>query len=443
MVTSVDFSSTSAASALAARSRSYGSWTNAFATQLNRLAALDNLPAEARAAALARDPSLAAAAAKQEEIEARNTAAKAELLGLPDSPFIEDADGNPAVAEGETLRRFPAGVTWADARAMVTRNKVVGDQIVPDKLRSAVADQSILGISNQYRLTLVDGTTGEAAAAQLAAQLAAEAEAKDSLLEAGLGEQVLAAITALGLTPDPDNVDGFTPDGLPERFPEGLSYVYLRQKIAVPQIDGVELDAETLERTLVASEKLAEARITPLYPTWPPGTTVLQAFEDSLKQNKNNILTAIFAANDLSLRDFPSKIGRYQAYKMVEDPAVPGGVDAEKVTALKTDFTELKSLGIYDIGRFKSLGGTTPTKVLKIITDRPEKFRPTRTEIEASRPNWKIPDTLVLNGPVSGAAWEAATVEHAMKFNPDYTEEEIMARYGFNTVRVLGQGERL
>jgi hypothetical protein len=67
MVTSVDFSSTSAANALAARSRSYGSWTNAFATQLNRLAALENLPAEARAAALARDPSLAAAAAKQEK----------------------------------------------------------------------------------------------------------------------------------------------------------------------------------------------------------------------------------------------------------------------------------------------------------------------------------------------------------------------------------------
>lgn len=439
MVTSVDFSSTSAASALAARSRSYGSWTNAFATQLNRLAALDNLPAEARAAALARDPSLAAAAAKQEEIEARNTAAKNELLGLPDSPFTEDADGNPAVAEGETLRRFPAGVTWADARAMVTRNKVVGDQIVPDKLRSAVADQSILGISNQYRLTLVDGTDGEA----LAAQLAAEADAKASLLEAGLGEQVLAAITALGLTPDPDNVDGFTADGLPERFPEGLSYVYLRQKIAVPKIDGVELDAETLEKTLVASEKLAEARITPLYPTWPPGTTVLQAFEDSLKQNKNNILTAIFVANDLTLRDFPSKIGRYQAYKMVEDPAVPGGVDAEKVTALKTDFTELKSLGIYDIGRFKSLGGTTPTRVLKIITDRPEKFRPTQAELEKSKPNWKIPPTLVLEGPVTGPAWEAVTIAHAMEYNPDYSEEEIMARYGFNTVRVLGQGERL
>lgn len=443
MVTSVDFSSTSAASALAARSRSYGSWTNAFATQLNRLAALENLPAEARAAALARDPSLAAAAAKQEEIEARNTAAKRELLDLADSPFTEDADGNPAVADGETLRRFPAGVTWSDARAMVTRNKVVGDQIVPDKLRSAVADQSILGISNQYRLTLIDGTGSEAAAARLAAQLAAEADAKAALLEAGLGEQVLAAITALGLTPDPDNVDGFTADGLPERFPEGLSYVYLRQKIAVPKIDGVELDAETLEKTLVASEMLANARITPLYPTWPPGTTVLQAFEDSLKQNKNNILTAIFAANDLSLRDFPSKIGRYQAYKMVEDPAVPGGVDAEKVAALKTDLTELKSLGIYDIGRFKSLGGTTPTKVLKIITERPEKFRPTQAELEKSRPNWKIPDTLVFNGPVSGAAWEAATVAHAMEYNPGYTEEEIMARYGFNTVRVLGQGEKL
>ena len=281
MVTSVDLSSTSAASALAARSRSYGSWTNDFATQLNRLAALDNLPAEARAAALARDPSLAAAAAKQEEIEARNTAAKEELLGLPDSPF-RDVDGNPAVAEGETLRRFPAGVTWADARAMVTRNKVVGDQIVPDKLRSAVADQSILGISNQYRLTLVDDTDGEA----LAAQLAAEADAKASLLEAGLGEQVLAAITALGLTPDPDNVDGFTADGLPERFPEGLSYVYLRQKIAVPQIDGVELDAETLEKTLVASEKLAEASISPSTPPGHPAQLCCRPLKTASKRTK-------------------------------------------------------------------------------------------------------------------------------------------------------------
>ncbi|MFM1928430.1 MAG: hypothetical protein RIR28_1013 [Pseudomonadota bacterium] len=114
MVTSVDFSSTSAASALAARSRSYGTWENAFATQLNRLAALDNLPAEARAAALARDPSLAAAAAKQEEIEARNTAAKAELLGLPDTPFEEDSDGNPAVRDGEELRRWsPVTRSWA------------------------------------------------------------------------------------------------------------------------------------------------------------------------------------------------------------------------------------------------------------------------------------------------------------------------------------------
>ena len=439
MVTSVDFSSTSAASALAARSRSYGTWENAFATQLNRLAALDNLPAEARAAALARDPSLAAAAAKQEEIEARNTAAKAELLGLPDTPFEEDPEGNPTVRAGDELRRFPAGVTWADARAMVTRNKVVGDQIMPDKLRSAVADQSVLGIANQYRLQVDEDADGEA----LAAQLAAEAEAKASLLEAGLGEQVLAAITALGLTPDPDNVDGFTPDGLPERFPEGLSWVYLRQKIAVPQIDGVELDAEALEKTLVATEKLAEAGITALYPTWPPGTTVLQAFEDSLRQNKNNILTNIFVANDLSLRDFPSKVSRYQAYKMVEDPTVPGGIDAEKVTALKTDLTELKSLGIYDIGRFKSLGGTTPTRVLELINERPEKFRPTQAELEKSKPNWKIPPTLVLNGPVTGPAWEAATIAHAMEYNPDYSEEEIMARYGFNTVRVLGQGEKL
>jgi hypothetical protein len=30
-----------------------------------------------------------------------------------------------------------------------------------------------------------------------------------------------------------------------------------------------------------------------------------------------------------------------------------------------------------------------------------------------------------------------------MEYNPGYTEEEIMARYGFNTVRVLGQGEKL
>ena len=191
--------------------------------------------------------------------------------------------------------------------------------------------------------------------------------------------------------PDPDNVDGFTADGLPERFPEGLSYVYLRQKIAVPQIDGVELDAETLEKTLVASEKLAEARISPLYPTWPPGTTVLQAFEDSLKQNKNNILTAIFATNDLSLRDFPSKIGRYQAYKMVEDPAVPGGVDAEKVTALKTDFTELKSLGIYDIGRFKSLGAPRPPRSLRSSPIDPRSFDPPRPNSKNPSPTGRSP----------------------------------------------------
>jgi len=417
MSTSVNFSTASTAGVLNAKQRSFGTWDNAFNTQLNRINTLS-------------DSERAQLLQKQEELAAREEQAKTELLALG----LEEAtdSSNRSVPKG-----FPAGVTWADARDMVTRKKVVGSEIHPDRLRRAVSDQSTLSLALRYTARPDLKATPE----QQAAYAAAQEEAKAELLEAGIGEAVLAAMANLGLTPETET--GLTEEGVPERFDEDLDWAYLKQKVTVPLLDGLELDEDALAKTYAASERMAAAGITALYPEWPPGTTVLQAFEDAVRKNKNGILTTIFNENNLSLKDFPSKVSRYDAFKMVEDPAIAGGIDASKVTALKADLEELKKIGIYDISRFKSLGGTTPSKVKEIIDARPEKFRPTQAELEVSKPNWKIPEPLIINGPVSGAAWEALTVAHAKLFNPEYTEDEIMARYGFNTIRVLAQGEKL
>ncbi|MBM3378004.1 MAG: hypothetical protein FJY38_07420 [Betaproteobacteria bacterium] len=417
MSTSVNFSTASTAGVLNAKQRSFGTWDNAFNTQLNRINTLS-------------DSERAQLLQKQEELAAREEQAKTELLALG----LEE-DTNPANALAP--KGFPLGVTWADARDMVTRKKVVGSEIHPDKLRRAISDQSTLSLALRYNARPDPKATPE----QQAAYAAAQSKAKAELLEAGIGEAVLAMLTELGIETETET--GLTPAGVPEGFDENVDWVYLKQRVAVPLLDGLELDEEALAKTYAATERMAASGITSIYPDWPPGTTVLQAFEDSLKQNKKGILSSIFDENNITLKDFPSRVTRYEAYKMVEDPAVAGGVDATKVAALRADYAELKKIGIFDIGKFKSLGGTTPSKVKEIIDARPEKFRPTQAELEVSKPNWKIPEPLIINGPVSGAAWEALTVAHAKLFNPEYTEDEIMARYGFNTIRVLAQGEKL
>jgi len=417
MSTSVNFSTASTAGVLNANQRSFGTWDNAFSTQLNRI----NTLSESERAQLVQ---------KQEELAAREEQAKTELLALG----LEE-DTNPARASSP--KGFPLGVTWADARDMVTRKKVVGSEINLEKLRRAISDQSTLSLALRYSARPDPKASPEEQAAHIAAQEAAKAE----LLEAGVGEAVLSIRKELGL--ESTTTTGLTAEGVPEGFDESIDWVYLKRKVAVPRLDGLELNEEALTKTYAATERMAAAGITALYPDWPPGTSVLQAFEDSLKENKKGILTNIFNENNITLKDLPTRATRYQAYKMVEDPSVAGGVDAEKVAALRADYAELKKIGIFDIGKFKSIGGTTPSKVKEIIDARPEKFRPTQAELEASRPNWKIPEPLVINGPVSGAAWEALTVAHAKQFNPEYTEDEIMARYGFNTIRVLAQGEKL
>jgi hypothetical protein len=360
---------------------------------------------------------LTAADLQSQNILAREQAAKSNLMALG---IRADQDGNPL--------GFPKRVSWIDAQNMVTRNKVMGLRVDPARLESAKIT------ARQMRPPSVEGLPE----AERQRRLAQEKSDKELLLAAGIQE---------------------TATGSPDGFPEGFSWSSLRKLAAQNVTEGVELDEDVLRRTYIATERLKEAGIHELHPSeFKSGTTVLSALEQVVQKNKNGILTRAMRQAGLGLENFPRPTTLYEAYKTVEDPQTPLGIDAAKAEDVKKAFDTLKLQGIANIQPFRSFGAKDASDALRLFNERPDKFRALTNTVPPSKAPWIVPNPkarlpgmteaqvqALFQAPTgaSGDQIKALAVSRAKLFNPSYSEKEIMDRFGFTTVRRLAPGERL
>lgn len=450
MPTSVSNSSSTTALPLSsARTRSFGLWESSFPAKLSALKAkLSSLDSEYEK--LTKLGDLVSAKATLEERKRLESSSGARDLLQTEQTIadLNDEAKRTLTAAGlADLTGFPGGVTWLDARAMVAKiiekreinssdlkalvnslkaAKLIekGDPI-PAELQSAAIELK----SNPTKLDALYYTPPRSTSAEaLALEKKTQEKAKAALLKSWPAEIAPLA------------------NGLPDGFPTNLDWVYLQKIISVPKVDGIELDQDLLAKTRLATARLAEAGITSIYPAWPPGTTVLEALEDALKLDKNNILSGAFTPKpdpqdpkkekklpaELSLTDFPTGLTRYQVFKFVEDSKKPGRIDSDKRTAEIAASKSLRDIGITNISTFVAKGTTAPSQILSQLQKNPQLVK----QETPSKPVWVTPgpnDRLVLSGAVSGAAYREALVNHLAKFNPKYSLDEIRQRLGFKT----------
>ncbi len=203
----------------------------------------------------------------------------------------------------------------------------------------------------------------------------------------------------------------------------------------------VKIDKDLLEKTIFAANKLKELDITSVAaPKYRPGTTIIEALEIELKKNTNGIVTKALKKEGLTLSNFPRGTSSYEALKMVEDENRQGTADKKKAEDLVKDIAILREEEIFTIKRFKPFGGTTPTTAVDLLYSQPEKFRPTPAE-EKFKPIWKNPPPLRVDlGKISAQDWKNSVVKNTKEVNPSYTEEEIIAKFGFDRIITLGAG---
>ena len=171
-----------------------------------------------------------------------------------------------------------------------------------------------------------------------------------------------------------------------------------------------------------------------------PGITAVEAYEEELKKNTNSVVTKSLKNFGMSLSNFPQGTTMYEALKMVEDDNNQGVINPQKVEEVKRDVASLRAEELFTLKRFKPFGGNTPTRALELLRSQPEKFRPTPVEPKF-KPIWENPPQLKIDlGKTSYSQWKSAVVANAKKVNPDYTNEEIIKKFGFDRIVSLGAG---
>ena len=203
----------------------------------------------------------------------------------------------------------------------------------------------------------------------------------------------------------------------------------------------VSVQPDLLERSLVASARLKELGIESIAaPKYRPGTTVIEAYELELQKNTRGVATNSLKKEGLKLSNFPRGTSIYEALKMVEKENDQGVVDPTKAKNLIRDMAILRAEELFTLKRFKSFGGTTPTKAVELLNDEPEKYRPTPADTQY-KPLWKTPSPITVDlGKLSPQQWRNAVIANAKEANPAYTEEDIIAKFGFDRVISLGTG---
>ncbi len=203
----------------------------------------------------------------------------------------------------------------------------------------------------------------------------------------------------------------------------------------------VSIQTSLLEKSLIASARLKELGITSIAaPKYRPGTTVIEAYEIELQKNTKGVTTNSLKKEDLRLTNFPRGTSSYEALKMVEKENDQGVVDPVKAKNLVRDMAILRAEELFTLKRFKSFGGTTPTKAVELLNNEPEKYRPTPADTNF-KPLWKTPPTIKVDlGKLSPQQWRNAVIANAKEANPAYTDEEIVDKFGFDRVISLGAG---
>ena len=220
------------------------------------------------------------------------------------------------------------------------------------------------------------------------------------------------------------------------------------KKEALLDVDGkpvlvrqVKVNNELLRTTLAATENLKQLGITSIAaPKYPPGITAVEAFEVELQKNTNSVVTKSLKKFGLTLSGFPIGTTMYEALKMVEDNNNQGSIDQKKVQDLKRDVSSLRAEELFSLNRFKPFGGNTPSQAVELLKSQPDKFRPTPIEPKF-KPIWKNPPQLKINlEKINYSQWKSAVVANAKSVNPQYSNEDIIKKFGFDRIVSLGAG---
>jgi hypothetical protein len=338
-------------------------------------------------------------AAELSRLAEREQAAKTRLLSLG---LEANESGKP--------KGFPIGTSWIDAQNMVTRSRVVGLNIDEIRLQNALGR----AIKEDARRTGERPTPP----ALTDREQALEEEAKALLIAAGIEEDT---------------------EGQPAGFPSGYRWGDLRKLAATNRVDGVELDETALRKTLQATQALASIGVIDIRPPlFPSGTSVLTALDQVMRENRNGITVQTLRAEGLELSDFPRPSTPYEAYKTVEDPQNALGIDKEKAAKVKADFQVLKDEGIFTIQPFKPFGAKDATDAARLFKADPTKYYELTNTPPPSKPRWKVPPLFNAPRGASSTQVRALALENAMKANPGYSREEVMAKFGFDRIKRLG-----
>jgi hypothetical protein len=290
---------------------------------------------------------------------------------------------------------------------MVARNKVVGVTVDPIRLQNA---------KNRALQEDARRTGGLPERAPLTPpEQAAEDEAKTYLIAAGIKA---------------------APEGQPEGFPANYRWNDLRKLATTNRTDGLELDESALRKSVEATQALADIGVTDIRPPlFASGTSVLSALDQVLRENRNGITVKALRSAGLELTDFPRPGTAYEAFKTVEDPSRALGIDTAKAAQVKADYQLLKSEGIFSIQQFKPFGAKDASDAVSLFKANPTKFYEMTNTPPPSKPRWKVPPLFNAPRGASSDQIRALALENAMKANPGYSREEVMAKFGFDRIK--------
>lgn len=165
--------------------------------------------------------------------------------------------------------------------------------------------------------------------------------------------ELTTALKAAGVT------DASETDATPKGFPNGVSWANAYKMVAQWKEDGNPatpgnqvLSQDLVNKNVAATKSLKELGYKDLS-KFKPGTSVVGAI-DTLYQSKTNGLvgSALAKAGIYDLSAFPKGTTAYQAFKLIEDPEIPGKLSTDRFRELKSAFTALAALGVTSLVNF-------------------------------------------------------------------------------------------
>ncbi len=165
--------------------------------------------------------------------------------------------------------------------------------------------------------------------------------------------ELTTALKTAGVT------DASETDTTPKGFPNGVSWANAYKMVAQWKEDGnpatpgnLVLSQDLVNKNVAATKSLKDLGYKDLS-SFKPGTSVVGAI-DTLYQSKTNGLvgSALAKAGIYDLNSFPKGTTAYQAFKLIEDPEIPGKLSTDRYRELKSAFTALSALGVTSLVNF-------------------------------------------------------------------------------------------